>query len=106
MAGINLWKKYINYFLQYEVQKQTSWMEEDHYYTNFKKSDKNKPENYRGINFSCTTFKLFIIIVSNYIINNLEINYEQQEFRKGRSCRPTDAKFILKLMEAIIWETT
>ncbi|XP_045480919.1 uncharacterized protein LOC123685307 [Harmonia axyridis] len=60
----------------------------------FKKGDKKKPENYRGINLLSTTLKLITKIITNKINNIIFLSDEQQGFRSGRSCK--DAVFVMR----------
>src|SRR5215469_603549 len=56
-----------------------------------KRGTKSKCENYRGITFLPTAYKLFANIIKNRLNEHVEdkIAEEQRGFRKGRSC--TDA---------------
>lgn len=60
----------------------------------FKKGDKMKPENYRGINLLNTMLKLTTKVITNLINSRITLSEEQQGFRTGRSC--TDAVFIIR----------
>lgn len=60
----------------------------------FKKGEKKNPENYRGINLLNTHLKLTTSIISDNILKMIQLQDEQQGFRRGRSC--VDAIFIIR----------
>lgn len=60
----------------------------------YKKGEKSKPENYRGITLLNSAQKLFTKIITEKLEAYIEINEEQQGFRRNRSA--TDAIFIIR----------
>ena len=63
----------------------------------FKKGDRRKPQNYRGISILNTCYKIYSRILNMKLRNYSEVfmTETQNGFRKGRSC--TDPTFCLKL---------
>ena len=64
----------------------------------FKRGDRTRTDNYRGISILDTTYKLYARIVNGRLkpITEVLLLEEQNGFRKGRSC--IDAIFTLKLI--------
>jgi hypothetical protein len=64
----------------------------------YKKGDKRKPENYRGVNLLNTCYKIFSKILNEKLKNISEdfLLECQNGFRKGRSC--IDSTFCMKLL--------
>jgi len=64
----------------------------------FKKGDRRKPKNYRGINILNTCYNIYSKTLNMKLQNFSEVfmTETQNGFRKGRSC--TDSTFYLKLL--------
>lgn len=76
-----------------EQQKQQEQKEQAQRFSSLKKGIK-QPENYKGSNLLCITFKLVIKVIANLISERITLAEEQQWFRSRRAC--TDAAFVVR----------